>query len=147
MQMFNPDPQDCDAIERKHGPLPENASATMAAERYRLAQMEKLARLLKEGRLIDCGATDKNAPAEQRAEELLRFFLEGVTTQASDAVNRARALSALRADYRARVTSARASALLPRLVAEIADHCAGAERAVSSGGAHQRAGRAADDRC
>jgi len=37
-------------------------------------------------------------------------------------------------------------ALLPRLVAEIADHCAEAESAVSSGGAHQRAGRAADDR-
>jgi pimeloyl-ACP methyl ester carboxylesterase len=37
-------------------------------------------------------------------------------------------------------------ALLPRLVAEIADHCAEAERGVSSGGAHQRAGRAADAR-
>ena len=36
--------------------------------------------------------------------------------------------------------------LLPRLVAEIADHCAEAERAVSSGGVHQHAGRAADDR-
>lgn len=36
--------------------------------------------------------------------------------------------------------------LLPRLVAEIADHCAEAERAVSSAGVHQHAGRAADDR-
>ncbi|GAB4056173.1 Fic family protein [Catellatospora paridis] len=46
----------------------------------------------------------------------LQFFLEGVTVQAQDAVSRARALSALRADYRSRVTTARASALLPRLV-------------------------------
>lgn len=36
--------------------------------------------------------------------------------------------------------------LLPRLVAEIADHCAGAESAASSGDADQRAGGAVDDR-
>jgi Fic family protein len=46
----------------------------------------------------------------------LRFFLRAVAEQAADAVGRARALQQLREDYRARVTTARASSLLPQLV-------------------------------
>lgn len=46
----------------------------------------------------------------------LGFFLEGVAVQALDAVGRARRLHQLRDEYRARVTTARASSLLPQLV-------------------------------
>jgi Fic family protein len=46
----------------------------------------------------------------------LGFFLEAVAEQAVDAVGRARALQRLREEYRARVTTARASSLLPHLV-------------------------------
>jgi cell filamentation protein, protein adenylyltransferase len=46
----------------------------------------------------------------------LRFFLRAVAEQATDAVGRARALQRLREDYRGRVTTARASSLLPQLV-------------------------------
>jgi hypothetical protein len=40
-----PDQQDYTAIERTRGPLPKNATAQEAAERYRLAQANKLIRL------------------------------------------------------------------------------------------------------
>jgi Fic family protein len=46
----------------------------------------------------------------------IRFFLAGVAEQAADAVRRARQLHRLREDYRARVTTPRASSLLPQLV-------------------------------
>src|SRR5262249_7216740 len=46
----------------------------------------------------------------------LRFFLRAVAEQATDAVGRARALQRLRERYRASVTTARASSLLPQLV-------------------------------
>jgi len=46
----------------------------------------------------------------------LRFFLAAVSAQAVDAVRRAHRLQALREDYRARVSTVRASSLLPRLV-------------------------------
>ncbi|HZN18423.1 MAG TPA: Fic family protein [Micromonosporaceae bacterium] len=46
----------------------------------------------------------------------LLFFLRAVADQATDAVSRARALQRLREDYRSRVTTARASSLLPQLV-------------------------------
>lgn len=46
----------------------------------------------------------------------LGFFLNAVAEQAIDAVGRARALQRLREEYRARVTTARASSLLPQLV-------------------------------
>jgi Fic family protein len=45
-----------------------------------------------------------------------RFFLHAVAVQASDAVGRAQALQHLREEYRALVTTARASSLLPQLV-------------------------------
>ena len=46
----------------------------------------------------------------------VRFFLDVLAHQAADARNRAVALHALREDYRAQVTSARASSLIPQLV-------------------------------
>lgn len=46
----------------------------------------------------------------------LSFFLEAVAHQAISAVGRAQALQRLRDDYRGRVTTARASSLLPQLV-------------------------------
>jgi Fic family protein len=46
----------------------------------------------------------------------LHFFLRAVALQATDAVGRARALQRLREEYRAKVTTARASSLLPQLV-------------------------------
>lgn len=46
----------------------------------------------------------------------LDFFLTAMAEQAHDAVRRAKQLQALREDYRARVTSARSSSLLPHLV-------------------------------
>jgi Fic family protein len=46
----------------------------------------------------------------------IRFFLQAVAKQATDAVGRARALQRLRDDYRSRVTTARTSSLLPQLV-------------------------------
>jgi Fic family protein len=46
----------------------------------------------------------------------IAFFLGAVGTQASDVLRRARALQDLREQYRARVTGARSSSLLPRLV-------------------------------
>lgn len=46
----------------------------------------------------------------------LDFFLSAVAEQATDAVRRAKRLQVLREDYRARVTSARTSSLLPQLV-------------------------------
>lgn len=46
----------------------------------------------------------------------INFFLQVLAHQAADARNRAVALHALREDYRARVTSARSSSLLPQLV-------------------------------
>jgi cell filamentation protein, protein adenylyltransferase len=46
----------------------------------------------------------------------LAFFLAGVAEQAADATRRARRLQHLREQYRARVTTARASSLLPQLV-------------------------------
>lgn len=46
----------------------------------------------------------------------LHFFLRAVAEQATDAVGRARALQRLREDYRASVTTPRASSLLPQLV-------------------------------
>jgi cell filamentation protein, protein adenylyltransferase len=46
----------------------------------------------------------------------LLFFLRAVAEQATDAVGRAQALQRLRESYRARVTTARASSLLPQLV-------------------------------
>lgn len=46
----------------------------------------------------------------------LRFFLRAVAEQAADAVGRTQALQRLRETYRARVTTARASSLLPQLV-------------------------------
>lgn len=46
----------------------------------------------------------------------LDFFLGAVAEQATDAVRRARRLQSLREEYRGRVTSARASSLLPQLV-------------------------------
>lgn len=46
----------------------------------------------------------------------IRFFLSVLENQAIDARNRAVALHSLRQDYRTRVTSARASSLLPQLV-------------------------------
>lgn len=46
----------------------------------------------------------------------VRFFLEMLAHQAQDAMRRAVALQTLRDEYRARVTSAQASSLLPRLI-------------------------------
>jgi Fic family protein len=46
----------------------------------------------------------------------LDFFLTAIAEQAHDAVRRAKSLQALREEYRSRVTTARASSLLPRLV-------------------------------
>nr|MDT0661325.1 Fic family protein [Micromonospora sp. DSM 115978] len=46
----------------------------------------------------------------------IRFFLNAVAEQATDAVARAQALQQLREHYRASVTTARASSLLPHLV-------------------------------
>jgi hypothetical protein len=40
--MAKPDKQDFDAIEKKYGPLPANASERQHAERYREAQHIKL---------------------------------------------------------------------------------------------------------
>jgi hypothetical protein len=48
---IKPDPQDYEAIERKYGPLPPNASDAQAGERYRLAQCNKLLRLYEQGKL------------------------------------------------------------------------------------------------
>ncbi|MDA2925279.1 Fic family protein [Acidobacteria bacterium AH-259-L09] len=49
-------------------------------------------------------------------EEWIRFFLRGVAVQSRDAVERARKLQALQAEYRASIQTARSSALLTRLV-------------------------------
>jgi Fic family protein len=49
----------------------------------------------------------------------IRFFLQGVAEQAGEATRRSERLQELRQKYRRRVESARASALLPRLVDEV----------------------------
>jgi Fic family protein len=46
----------------------------------------------------------------------ISFFLEAIRAQAVDVLRRARALQDLREQYRERVTGARSSSLLPRLV-------------------------------
>jgi hypothetical protein len=48
---IKPDPQDYEAIEREHGPLPANASDAEVADRYRDAQAAKLTRLYEQGKL------------------------------------------------------------------------------------------------
>jgi hypothetical protein len=50
-QPIEPDPQDYEAIEREHGPLPANASDAEHAHRYRLAQANKQIRLYAQGKL------------------------------------------------------------------------------------------------
>jgi len=52
-------------------------------------------------------------------QEWFLFFLRGVVQQSLDAVERARRLQALREELRNRLTEARTSALLPRLVDEL----------------------------
>ena len=42
--MVKPDKQDFDAIEKKYGPLPANASERQHAERYREAQAHQIIR-------------------------------------------------------------------------------------------------------
>jgi Fic family protein len=49
----------------------------------------------------------------------VRFFLDVLAHQAADARNRANALHTLREDYRAQMTSARSSSLIPQLVDEL----------------------------
>lgn len=49
-------------------------------------------------------------------EGWIRFFLRGVATESRDAVERARKLQALQAEYRTAIQKARSSALLTRLV-------------------------------
>ncbi|MCL5883118.1 MAG: Fic family protein [Actinobacteria bacterium] len=48
-------------------------------------------------------------------EDWINFFLTGVEVQSMDAIERAKALNDLQADWRQRLAKARASALLPRL--------------------------------
>lgn len=88
--------------------------------------------LLIEWNLLPAPMLDISAYIEPRREEYytrllavsthgdwagwLEFFLGAVAVQAVDAVGRARQLQQLREDYRARVTTARASSLLPQLV-------------------------------
>lgn len=64
---------------------------------------------------------DRLLAVSQRGEwsGWLEFFLRGVAEQATDAVTRATRLDALRADYYRRLQSARASALLLKLVDEL----------------------------
>jgi Fic family protein len=49
-------------------------------------------------------------------EEWIRFFLQGITEEAADAVARAARLLALQRDYRSRVQKARSSSLLIKLI-------------------------------
>ena len=51
----------------------------------------------------------------------LLFFLQGVVDQSKDATSRAKSLQDLQADWRGRISGARASALLPRLVDSLFD--------------------------
>lgn len=52
-------------------------------------------------------------------EEWISYFLEGVASQAQDAAERAQSLAALRDDFAARVTRAKGSATMIRLLDEI----------------------------
>jgi Fic family protein len=88
--------------------------------------------LLIEWNLLSAPLLDMSAYIEPRRDEYysrllavstqgdwagwLRFFLRAVAEQATDAVGRAQSLHRLREEYRARVTTARASSLLPQLV-------------------------------
>jgi hypothetical protein len=48
-----PDPQDYEAVEREHGPLPQDATPEQHLDRYRLAQAARLIRLYDQGKLPD----------------------------------------------------------------------------------------------
>jgi cell filamentation protein, protein adenylyltransferase len=64
---------------------------------------------------------DRLLAVSQRGEwsEWIAFFVRGVIEQATDAIHRARAVLALRDEYRRKTHSARSSALLPKLVDQL----------------------------